>query len=117
MRNKLAIAALCAMVAGASPVLAQSTIAVKKGVITTTRTETKGKKIEQITCREFLGLRDRFQPQAVSYLVGYTKAHRPEDAVFEVSGVDRLTPVIIKTCQTRPQETLLQRIKDELKRF
>ncbi len=96
---------------------AAQTITDHKGVITTTRTEQVGKRIDKITCREFLGLRDRFQPQAVSYAVGYTKAHKPEDAVYDISGIDRLTPVVVKTCQTRPEETLLQRIRTLLHRL
>jgi len=109
--------AAAAMVAAAFPAAAQSTVSAHKGVITTTRTEKVGKRIDKITCREFLSLRSRFQPQAVSYAVGYTKANKPEDAVFDVSGVDRLTPVVVKTCQTRPEETLLQRIRAVLHRL
>ncbi|NJB99843.1 hypothetical protein GGR89_004189 [Sphingomonas trueperi] len=46
-------AALClaAIAVGAVPALAQS-ISAKQGVITTTRTEVKGKQIDKITCRE-----------------------------------------------------------------
>jgi len=101
----------------AAPVAAQSTIAAKKGVITTTRTQTSGKQIEKVTCREFLALREDFKPQAISYAIGYDKAKKPEDAVLDVSGVARLVPVIQKNCKTVPQQSLLQRIRADLRKL
>lgn len=105
-------AALCvaATAAAAVPALAQS-ISAKDGVITTTRTAVKGKQVEKITCREFLSLQTRLQPQVLSYTVGYNKAKKPEDIVFNVEDVDRLTPVVVRSCRTRPEETLMQRIR------
>lgn len=105
-------AALCvaATAVAAVPALAQS-ISAKDGVITTTRTAVKGKQVEKITCREFLSLQTRLQPQVLSYTVGYNKAKKPEDIVFNVEDVDRLTPVVVRSCRTRPEETLMQRIR------
>lgn len=111
--------ALCAAVTitGIAPASAQTTVSERRGVITTTRLEHKGKQIDKVTCREFLALQDRFQPQAISYAIGYDKARKPEDAVLDVSGIARLVPVVQKTCRTTPQLSLLQRIRNDLRRL
>jgi acid stress chaperone HdeA len=109
------LAGACALV-GAGAAYAE-TISDHHGVITTSRTEQHGKQIDKITCREFLGLEQQFQPQAISYAIGYDKAKKPEDAVFDVSGISRIVPVVQKSCKTTPQLTLLQRIRADLRRF
>lgn len=116
--NKTLLALSLVLVAG-GPVaaFAQTKVQERGGIITTTTTQKQGKHVEKITCREFLAIEDRFRPEAVSYAIGYTKAHKPKDAVIDVRGIDRLTPVIIKTCQARPQESLLQRVRAELHRL
>jgi len=110
MKKFSAVLCLAAATVGAVPALAQS-ISSKGGVITTTRTEVRGKQIDKITCREFLSLRTRLQPQVLSYTVGYNKAKKPDDVVFNVEDVDRLTPVVVRSCKTRPEESLMQRIR------
>lgn len=117
MKKLITALSLTALLAGAAPALAQSTIKAHDGVITTTQVQKKGKQIEKVTCREFLALQDRFRPEAVSYAIGYDKAHKPDDAVLDIMGIARLTPVIEKKCQTRPQESLMQRIRAELRRL
>ena len=111
----LAIAAVSTIV-GATAATAE-TISARGGVITTTRTEHRGKQIEKITCREFLTLQQQFQPQAVSYAVGYDKAHKPDDAVLDIAGISRLVPVVQKSCRTAPQQTLLQRIRADIRKL
>lgn len=71
----------------------------------------KAKPTEVISCREFVALRDEFKPQVVSYALGYTHAKQPDIDLIDVSGVDRLVPVLVKSCRSRPSETLLQRIR------
>lgn len=71
----------------------------------------KTRPTEVISCREFVALRDEFKPQVVSYALGYTHAKRPDIDMIDVSGVDRLVPVLVKSCRSRPSETLVQRIR------
>lgn len=71
----------------------------------------KAKPTEVISCREFVALRDEFKPQVVSYALGYDHAKRPDVDLIDVSGVNRLVPVLVKSCRTRPSETLMQRIR------
>ncbi len=75
------------------------------------------KTAEKITCREFLALDDQFKPTAVSFVLGYDKAKRPEARDVDVAGVDSIVPVIVDTCRARPTETLLQRIRNDLHRL
>lgn len=75
------------------------------------------KTAEKITCSEFIALDDDFKPTAVSFVLGYDKAKRPEAKDVDVSGINRIVPVIIDTCRARPTETLLQRIRNGLHRL
>lgn len=116
---KRIILAICAVsaVSAAGIASAQTKISERNGVITTTHTERRGKQIEKVTCREFLALQDRFQPQVISYAVGYDKARKPEDAVLDVAGISRIVPVVQKSCRTSPQQTLIQRIRTDLRKM
>lgn len=69
------------------------------------------KKVEDITCHDFIAMQDQFKPQAVSYAIGYNKAKHPDVETVDVSGVERDVPVIISSCKERPAETLMQRIR------
>lgn len=116
---KRIILALCAMsaVTGAGIASAQTKISERNGVVTTTRTEHRGKQIDKVTCREFLALQERFQPQVVSYAFGYDKARKPDDGVLDVAGISRIVPVVQKSCRTAPQQTLIQRIRADLRKM
>lgn len=117
MKSEIIGISLILCLAGTGIAAAQSTISARNGVITTKRTEHRGKQIENVTCREFLALREDFKPEVVSYALGYNKAKKPEDAVLDVAGIARLVPVIRKTCKTTPELTLLQRIRADLRRL
>lgn len=110
MKSIIIALSLVSSIGNASAVMAD-TISEKRGVIITTRTEHHGKQIEKVTCREFLSLQPHFQPQAVSYAIGYTNAQKPEDAVLDVEGLSRFVPVVQKSCRTTPELTLMQRIR------
>jgi len=72
--------------------------------------------VEKITCREFVALDDVFKPQAVSLALGYDRAKHPEAEVVDVTGIDRVVPVIVTSCRARPRETLLQRVRAHLQK-
>lgn len=110
MKRMITALGAASFLVGATAAVAE-TISARHGVVTTTRTEHRGKQIEKVTCREFLGLERSFQPQAVSYAIGYDKAQKPEDAVLDVVGISRIVPVVQETCKTTPERTLIQRIR------
>lgn len=95
-----------AVVVGISSLLAASTAGAAGKAAAS-----KGKPTEVISCREFVALRDEFKPQVVSYALGYAHAKQPNVDLVDVTGVNRLVPVLVKSCQSRPSETLMQRIK------
>jgi acid stress chaperone HdeA len=76
--------------------------------------KTPPKPIEKITCRDFIALDNVFKPQAVSLALGYDRAKRPDAEIVDVTGIDRVVPVIITSCRARPSETLLQRVRARL---
>ncbi len=83
----------------------------KRGVVATTEMLKSGKNIEKITCKSFNALDESFKPQAVGYAVDYGKRARPKDFVMDVSGVEKITPVVIDTCKAHPERPLLDRVK------
>ncbi len=72
------------------------------------------KPTEKISCSEFIALDDEFKPEAVSFVVGYDKAKRPEAKDIDVAGIEKVVPVLISSCRAAPTETLLQRLRNDL---
>ena len=75
------------------------------------------KAAEKITCREFIALDDEFKPHVVSYALGYDKAKREDAEVIDVTGVNKVVPIIITSCKAKPNDTLLQRIRADLSHY
>jgi len=74
----------------------------------------RAKPAETITCREFIALDDEFKPHVVSYALGYDKGTRPDAEVIDVTGVNKVVPIIITACQDHPDDSLLARIRADL---
>jgi len=103
MRNILAIGAVIALLPLASANAAPA--------------KAPAKPAEKITCRDFIALEDTFKPQAVSLVLGYDRAKRPDAEVVDVTGINRVVPVLVSSCRARPSETLLQRIRARLSKL
>ena len=87
------------------------------GSASATPAKASAKPAEKITCRDFIALDDVFKPQAVSLVLGYDRAKRPDAEVVDVSGINRVVPVLITSCRARPNETLLQRVRARLSKL
>jgi LysM repeat protein len=73
-----------------------------------------GKKpMTQMTCEDFLGLEEDFQPKAVYWAVAYGSKGQPEAEAMEVDGVETVTPFVIQECQKAPKESFWQKAKAE----
>lgn len=71
------------------------------------------KPMAQMTCEDFLGLEEDFQPKAVYWAVAYGSKGQPEAEAMEVDGVETVTPFVIQECQKAPKESFWQKVKAE----
>lgn len=88
----------------------------KNGVVTSHQFVKTRSGEKEVSCRGFMGLEDKFKPEAVAYAIGYNKAKRPDDAVVDVTGVNSLVPVVVSTCVTTPAAPLHAAVAKSLKK-
>lgn len=69
------------------------------------------KPMSKMTCEEFLGLEDDYQPKAVYWAVAYGSKGQPEAEVVGVDGVETVTPFVIEECKKAPKESFWQKVK------
>lgn len=104
----LSVAAIAATLT--SPALAQqhpkAGAHVKNGVETSHQFVQTRKGGEEVSCEDFLGVADRSKPLVLSYVLGVNKGRDPKIDVVDVGSVQRLIPVIISTCRSRPHGAL-----------
>ena len=71
----------------------------------------------KMTCEEFLGLEESFQPEAVSWAVAYGEDGEPEAEAVDVEGVETMVPFVVEECKKAPKETFWQKAKAEMKKL
>jgi len=69
------------------------------------------KPMSEMTCEDFLGLEEDFQPKAVYWAVAYGSKGQPEAEAMDVDGVETVTPFVIQECQKAPKESFWQKVK------
>ena len=101
IRRVALAASLLALMAGPTAVLAQSSA---------------GKKpLAKLTCEEFLAVEESLKPKVVYYAVAYGRGGKPEAAMLDIEGTEKLIPVIIEKCKQAPKESFYQKVKAESK--
>jgi acid stress chaperone HdeA len=58
-----------------------------------------------MTCEEFFGLDESFQPKAVYWAVAYGKYGTSDAEAMDVDGVETVAPVVIDECKKAPTES------------
>jgi LysM repeat protein len=73
------------------------------------------KPLAKMTCEDFVGLEETYQPKAVYWAVAYGSKGQPEAEAeaMEVDGVETLTPFVLEECQKAPKESFWQKVKAE----
>jgi LysM repeat protein len=71
----------------------------------------------KMTCEEFLGLEESFQPEAVSWAVGYNAKGEPEAEAVDVEGIETVVPFVVEECKKAPKESFWQKAKAEMKKL
>jgi acid stress chaperone HdeA len=78
--------------------------------------EAAKKPLGKMTCEDFLAVDDTFKPKLVYYAVAYAKGGKPEAAVIDVEGTDKITPLLIEECKANPKESFWKKLKAEVKK-
>jgi acid stress chaperone HdeA len=73
------------------------------------------KPLGKLTCEEFLALDDTFKPKMVYWAAAYGKGGKPEAAVLDVEGTEKVIPVIIEKCKSAPKDSFYSTTKSAMK--
>jgi acid stress chaperone HdeA len=71
------------------------------------------KPLTKMTCEDFVGMDESFQPKAVYWAVAYGSKGQPEAEAVEVDGIETLTPFVVEECKKAPKEPFWQKVKAE----
>jgi len=74
------------------------------------------KPLAKMTCEDFVGLDESFQPQAVYWAVAYGKHGQPEAETVDVEGIENVIPIVVEECKKAPKETFWQKVQAEWKK-
>lgn len=75
------------------------------------------KPVSEWTCEDFIGVEDTFKPKVVYWAVAYGKGGKPEAAIIDVEGTDKIVPFLAEECAKKPKESFWQKVKDEVKKL
>ncbi len=75
------------------------------------------KPLAKMTCEDFVGLDESFQPKAVYWAVAYGKHGQPEAEVVDVEGVETVVPFVVEECKKAPKESFWQKVNAEFKKL
>lgn len=75
------------------------------------------KPLAKMTCEDFAGLDETFQPKAVYWAAAYAKGGKPEAAVLDVDGIESAVPFIVEECQKAPKASFWEKVKAEVKKL
>lgn len=89
---------------------------VVSGVSVSQAASSSKKTIDKITCQEFAGLDETFQPTYVAWAWGYNQGQSdPTSAVVDVDGVEQITPYVVAECQQDPKASFWSKVKSKFK--
>ncbi len=54
-------------------------------------------------CSDFLQLTESYRPIAVSYAAALNHQGKPAEAVLNVEGIQKMTPLLVKQCNENPK--------------
>jgi acid stress chaperone HdeA len=79
--------------------------------------EAAKKPLGKMTCEDFLAVEDTYKPKVVYYAVAYAKGGKPEAAVIDVEGTEKITPLLIEECKAKPKESFWKKVTAEVKKL
>ena len=75
--------------------------------------ETTKQPVAKWTCSDFLAVDESFQPTAVGLGEAINKKGKVEDAVLDVDGIAKITPIVVTACKETPKESFVSKLKAE----
>ena len=75
------------------------------------------KPMAKMSCEDFVGLDESFQPKAVYWAVAYGKGGKPEADEVAVEGVETVVPFVVQECKKAPKESFWEKVKTEWKKI
>lgn len=78
--------------------------------------ETK-KPIKSWTCEDFIALDESYKPTAVGIGALLNQKGTVEDAVLDVDGIEKITPIVIDACKKDAQSSFLSKLKASFEKF
>ncbi|SRR6266496_3919800 len=80
-------------------------------------TESSKKPLGKMNCEDFLAVDDTIKPEVVYWAVAYAKGGKPEAAVLDVEGTEKITPMLIENCKAKPKESFWEKVKAEVRKL
>jgi acid stress chaperone HdeA len=87
------------------------------GGATFTLAEAASKPLGKMNCEDFLALDESVKPKAVYWAVAYARGGKPEAAVLDVEGTEKITPLLVEECKAAPKESFWKKVKAEVKKL
>ncbi|MEB0204265.1 acid-activated periplasmic chaperone HdeA [Pseudomonas sp. CCC3.1] len=69
--------------------------------------------VSKWTCADFLAIDESFRPTAVGLGEAVNKSGKVEDAVLDVDGVAKITPLVVTACEKDKSTGFVQKLKEE----
>jgi LysM repeat protein len=82
-----------------------------------THQTTAKKPLSKMTCEDFVGLDETFQPKAVYWAVAYGKNGEPAADAVDVEGIETVIPFVVQECKKTPKESFWQKVEAEWKKL
>lgn len=76
-------------------------------------TKANTKPINSWTCEDFLAVDDDFQPTAIGFAEALNSKNKPEDAVLDISGIEKITPLVVQACEKDKTLSFKDRVRAE----
>lgn len=71
------------------------------------------KPVNSWNCEDFLAVDESYQPMAVGFAEALNSKDKPEDAVLDISGIEKVTPMIIQACQDNAKVSFKDKVRAE----
>jgi len=63
------------------------------------------------TCADFLAVSDEFKPRIIYAATAYLKGQKPSASVIDIDGTEKVTPMIVQSCQKTLQGSFMKNLK------
>jgi len=73
------------------------------------------KPLGKMTCDDFLAIDDTIKPKVVYWAAAYGKGGKPENAVLDIEGTEKIVPALIEECKKAPKVSFWQKVREALK--